>query len=66
MGSPEQARRWAVDWSSSRNAAGKKVDSVQFSEAGGKERVTVKFQDGTALVVEAHGAGAFVRAWLRV
>jgi len=65
MGTPEQKKRWAVDWASSKEACGRRVDSVQFSEKDGKERITVKFQDGLALVVEANGKGSFVRAWVR-
>jgi hypothetical protein len=66
MANPEQLQRWGVDWNAVKEVAGKKIDSVQFSapsENAGCERVIVRCQDGTRLLLEAQPNGA-IRAWL--
>ena len=66
MPSPEQIHRWAVDWGTVKEVAGKKVDSIQFSAPSsnaGQDRLIIRFQDGTRLLVQAGPNGA-IRAWL--
>lgn len=62
MPTPEQLKRFAADWNTAKEVAGKKVDSIQFAGDVGKERVIVRMQDGTRLIVEAHGGA--IRAWV--
>lgn len=66
MASEEQLRRWPQDWDRIKEVTGKKIDSVQFSAPAdhpGAERLIVRCQDGTRLVVEAQPGGG-IRAWL--
>lgn len=63
MASKEQLLRWPQDWDRVKDVVGKKIDSVQFAAPEGAERLVLRCQDGTRLVVEAQPGGA-IRAWL--
>lgn len=63
MPTPEQIKRFAADWGVCREAAGKKVDSVQLAGEVGKERLMIRFQDGTRLLAQAQPDGS-LRAWM--
>jgi len=66
MPSEKQLSRFAQDWGRVKEVAGKKIDSIQFSAPpanGGCERVVLRCQDGTRLVIEAQPDSS-IRAWL--
>lgn len=62
MPTPDQMKRWGVDWNSVKEIAGKKVDSIQFGNSEGSERLVIRFLDGIRLNIQADGGA--VRAWL--
>ena len=62
MPTPEQLRRWATDWGAVKAVAGKRVDSVQFAEDEVRERVVVRFFDGTRLCIA--NVDGVMRAWV--
>jgi hypothetical protein len=62
--SKEQLARWPADWGRVKDVAGKKIDSVQFASGDApRERVVIRCQDGTRLLIEAQPDGS-IRAWL--
>jgi hypothetical protein len=64
MPSEAQLQRFVQDWGRVKEVAGKKIDSVQFAAPEpGKERLVLRCQDGTRLVVESQQDGS-IRAWL--
>lgn len=63
MASEEIQKRWAGDWSTVKQVVGKKAESIQFSEKDGRERLLIRFMDGTRLIAEAQDDGT-MRAWL--
>lgn len=66
MPSEKQLNRFVQDWGRVKEVAGKKIDSIQFAappDNGGSERLILRCQDGTRLVVESQPDGS-IRAWL--